>query len=145
MNRKMQIIVPKDVFDPRPVHYYSQAVKVSDTIYISGQVAWDEKGNIVGLGDMEAQTRQSLENLRRTVEAAGAKMSDIVKLIVFVRDIRDFSIPAVRKAWRHYFGDSFPALTVIQISNLWRPDFMLSIEGVAEIGLKAADRTPKRF
>ncbi len=139
---KIESIVPEGVFDTRAKHYSSQAVKAGNTIYISGQVAWDEKGKIVGPGNMEAQTRQCLENMKRTLAAAGAKMSDLVKAVVWVRDIRDFGTPEFNKVWKSYFTDGFPTLVAVQISNLWRPDFMLSIEGIAELGPKKTITAP---
>lgn len=133
---KLECILPNGVFDTRTKHYSSQAVKAGNTIYVSGQVAWDEKGKVVGLGDMGVQTHQCLKNMKQTLEAGGAKMSDVVKLIVWVRDIREFSAPEIGKLWKSYFGKRYPTLAVVQISNLWRPDFMVAIEGIAELGPK---------
>jgi reactive intermediate/imine deaminase len=142
---KPEIVIPGGVFDSRANHYYSQAIKVGETVYISGQVPWDQKGNTVGLGDLEAQTRCCLENMRLIMEAAGGKISDVVKLIFFLRDIRDFGTPEVNGVLRDYFGDLFPTSTAIQISNLWRPDFKLAIEGVAELGPKEVIVPPDVF
>ena len=133
---KMETLVPKGVFDTRAKHYCSQAIKAGTTVYVSGQVSWNEKGRLVGLGNMEAQTRQCLENMKRTLAAGGAKMSDVVKLTVWVRDIREFGSPEISELWRNYFGGRFPTLSLVQISNLWRPDFMISIEGIADLGPK---------
>ncbi|MBI4333865.1 MAG: hypothetical protein HY673_21595 [Chloroflexi bacterium] len=142
---KLETVVPAGVFDTRANHYSSPAIRAGNAIYVSGQVAWDQKGALVAPADMEAQTRQCLDNMRRTVEAGGARMSDVVRLMVWVRDIRDFTAPEVAGLWREYFGDRFPTLAVVQISNLWRPDFMLSIEGIAEPGPKQVIVAPDVF
>jgi enamine deaminase RidA (YjgF/YER057c/UK114 family) len=80
-----KVIAPKNVWDSRPQHYYAQAMIVDNTIYVSGQTAWDEKRQLIGPGDIEAQARMSLENIRRLLEAEGARMSDVVKMIFFTK------------------------------------------------------------
>jgi enamine deaminase RidA (YjgF/YER057c/UK114 family) len=69
---------------PTPISHYSNGVKVGDTIYVSGQVALDGDGRLVGPGDVVAQTRQVLENVRRVLAAGGATLDDVVKVTVYL-------------------------------------------------------------
>lgn len=130
--KSRRIIAPPDVWDSRPKKYYAQAMNVDGTIYISGQACQDEKERIVGLGDIEAQTRQSLENMRRLLESEGKKMSDIVKMIFFTKDIRHLRRGELfAKVLKEFFGPITPPCTGVQILNLWDPDFIIEIEGIA--------------
>ena len=129
-----KIIAPDNVWDSRPELYYAQATRSGNMIFISGQTAWDENMNIVGRGDIEAQTRQIFENIKRILESEGAKMSDIVKMNFFCRDIRFLRRGELfAKVLKEYFGPVCPACTGVQISNLWNPDFMLEIEAIAMV------------
>ena len=98
-------------------------------IFISGQLARDSAGNIVGVRDMRAQIRQVGENLKVALEAAGATLADLVKTTTFVTDIDEF--------FRHvdirdeYLGVSLPASTTIEVRRLSHPDLMVEIEAVA--------------
>lgn len=78
---------------PKPVGDYSQGVKVKrgTLVVISGQVAWDAQGNLVGEGDMRAQTRQVFENLQNMLASAGAGFQDVVKLGIFLKNMEDFA------------------------------------------------------
>jgi enamine deaminase RidA (YjgF/YER057c/UK114 family) len=111
---------------------YSQGVKVSGpgtTLYISGQVAQDAKGNIVGKGDFAVQARQVLENLRAMVEAGGGTLSDVVKLTFYLTDVRyRQDLVPIRE---EFFGPKLPASTLITTPALAHPDYMLEIEAVA--------------
>ena len=130
--KSRKIIAPPNVWDSRPKKYYAQAMNVDGTIYISGQACQDEKERIVGLGDIEAQTRQSLENMRRLLESEGKKMSDIVKMIFFTKDIRYLRRGELfAKVLKEFFGPITPPCTAVQILNLWDPDFIIEIEGIA--------------
>jgi len=98
-------------------------------IFISGQLARDKLGNIVGPRDMRAQIRQVGENLRAGLEAAGASLANLVKTTTFVTDIDEF--------FRHvdvrhdYLGVGLPASTTVEVRRLSHPDLMVEIEAVA--------------
>jgi len=79
---------------PKPAGDYSQGLKVKGgtLVVISGQVAWDAQGNLVGKGDLEAQTRQVFENLKNMLASAGATFSDVVKLGIFLKNREDFAV-----------------------------------------------------
>ncbi|WP_030313177.1 RidA family protein [Streptomyces sp. NRRL B-3229] len=99
-------------------------------VAISGQVALDENGELVGEGDAEAQARQVFENLRRCLAAAGASFDDVVKLTYFVTDLED--MPALRAARaEHIPDDRLPAASAVQVAGLVRPEFLMEVEAFA--------------
>jgi reactive intermediate/imine deaminase len=111
---------------------YTHIVEVTGpnkTIYISGQIAFDKDGKLVGAGDMEAQAEQVFKNLEAALTAAGAKFSDVVKMNSYITDMS--RIQAVRDVRARYFKDSLPASTFVQVAGLVRPDLLLEIEVVA--------------
>ncbi|TVL92948.1 RidA family protein [Streptomyces sp. SAJ15] len=102
-------------------------------IAVSGQVALDEHGELVGPGDPAAQARQVFENLRRCLAGAGATFADVVKLTYFVTDVAQ--LPAIREA-RDAFVDTVrpPASSAVQVAALFRPDLLLEVEALAVVG-----------
>lgn len=126
-----EIISPPNVFDTRKRYGYSQAIKAGNTIYLAGQVAWDEDGNVVGIGDFEAQTRQVYENMKRILEAAGASMTDIVWMTILCKDVREF--PKGAAAFKEYFGRYYPTGTCIQIASLAEPELLVEIQAIAVV------------
>jgi enamine deaminase RidA (YjgF/YER057c/UK114 family) len=99
-------------------------------IAVSGQIALDEQGELVGAGDAAAQSRQVFTNLGRCLAAAGATFSDVVKLTYFVTDVAH--LPAIRTA-RDEVIDTVrpPASSAVQVAALFRPDLLLEIEAFA--------------
>lgn len=124
-----EVIAPANVIKARG---YSHAIKVGNTIYVAGQVAVDEAGNTVGKGDIVAQSECAYENLKRVLEAAGASLTDIVKMNIFCTDLDSFA--KTGDVRRKYFGRHFPATTAVQVNRLVHPDWMLEVEAVAVIG-----------
>jgi reactive intermediate/imine deaminase len=113
---------------------YTHIVEVTGpgkTIYISGQIALDKDGNVVGAGNMKAQAEQVFKNLQAALDAAGAKFSDVVKMNTYITDMEQ--APAVREVRARYFGDTVPASTLVQVVHLARPEFMLEIEVIAAV------------
>ena len=125
-----QIINPPKMAPPTG---YSYAVKKSGTpVFISGQVALDAEGKLVGEGDAAAQTEQVFRNLRSVVEACGGTMDDIVKITIFVTDAA--YRPAVAAARQKHFKEGeYPASTYLVISALAVPQLLVEIEAVAMI------------
>ncbi len=110
---------------------YSHVVVASPQplIFISGQLARDKSGNIVGAGDMRSQIQQVGENLQHALAAAGATLADLIKTTTFVTDIEEFFKHA---DVRHkYLGASLPASTTVEVRRLSHPDLMVEIEAVA--------------
>ncbi|MDX3380844.1 RidA family protein [Streptomyces niveiscabiei] len=114
-----------------PAAQYSHVViGTGRLIAVSGQVALDEGGDLVGAGDPGAQARQVFENLRRCLASAGAAFSDVVKLTYFVTDMA--YMPAIREARAlHIPDDRLPAASAVQVSALVRPEFLMEIEALA--------------
>ena len=112
---------------------YAQAVKVGDTIYLSGQVSHDDEGKIVGLRDMEAQMRQAYANIKKVLAEYGATMENVVDEILFVTDM-DTAFAAAVKCRREVFsGTPIVASTIVQIQRLAFPDLMVEIRCVAKL------------
>lgn len=101
-------------------------------MYISGQVAQDERGQVVGRGDITAQATQVFENLRRALEAAGATFDDVVQTTVYLTDPRYRD--AVRAVRTRYFTGGTPASTLLIVAGLAEPDYLLEIEAIADVG-----------
>ncbi len=112
---------------------YTHVVEVigGKTVYISGQVALDKDGTLVGAGDMKAQAEQVFKNLEAALASAGAKFTDVVKMNTYTTDMS--KLPAIREVRARYFGDTVPASTLVQVSQLFRPDVLLEIEVVAVV------------
>lgn len=99
-------------------------------LFISGQLAFDERMQIIGKGDMGAQTRQVLENIKKALTAAGATFKDIIRVHVFVTDLSDFR--AVHDVRLEYFDpDHLPASTLVQVAGLAHADALIEIDAVA--------------
>ena len=112
---------------------YSQAVKVGDTIYLAGQVSHDDKGNIVGSGNMEAQMRQAYVNIQKLLAQYGATLENIVDEILFVTNI-DAAFAAAVKCRNDIFGGTpNVASTIVQIQRLAFPELMIEIRCVAKV------------
>jgi 2-iminobutanoate/2-iminopropanoate deaminase len=113
---------------------YTHIVEVTGpakTVYISGQIAFDKDGKVVGAGDMKAQAEQVFKNLEAALTAAGAKFSDVVKMNTYVTDIDQ--APAVREVRARYFGTTTPASTFVQVAKLVRPELLIEIEVIAVV------------
>ena len=113
----------------RPFGIFSQGIKKSNLIFVSGQVSKDRKGQIVGRGDIRAQTERCLENLRHILEAAGATLEDVVKVTVFVADMKH--LKEIHEVRRCFFKAPYPASTLVEISRFTHPDYLIEIEAVA--------------
>jgi enamine deaminase RidA (YjgF/YER057c/UK114 family) len=100
-------------------------------VYISGQVAWDANGNLVGKGDIRAQARQAFKNLQQVLRAAGGGLRDLLKITTYPTRLEDFS--AVAETRSTIFPGDLPASTLIVVPSLFHPDFLIEIEGVAAI------------
>ena len=119
--------------EAKPVANYKMATRLEGgrLLYISGQVAWDASGNIVGKGDVGTQARQTFENLRGVLQAAGGDLSSLMKITTYITRIEDF--PAVAAARSSVFSGELPASTLIVVKSLFHPDFLIEVEGVAAV------------
>jgi len=115
---------------PKPIGPYSQAVKASGFIYLSGQVALDPKtGDLIG-SDIRQQTERTLENVKGILEAAGTNLHHVVKTTVFLKDMNDFA--AMNDVYARYFTAAPPARATVQVSRLPK-DALLEIEVIAAL------------
>jgi 2-iminobutanoate/2-iminopropanoate deaminase len=119
--------------EAKPVANYKMATRMEGgrLLYISGQVAWDAGGNVVGKGDMATQARQVFQNMRHVLQAAGGDLSNLMKITTYITNIEDF--PAVVEARRQVFQGELPASTLIVVKSLFHPDFLIEVEGIAAI------------
>ncbi len=118
---------------------YTQLVEISGgrMVLISGQVATDKDGNLVGKGDMRAQTKQVFENLKTTLESVGATFDDVVKLNSFIVDM-PANLAAYREVRTDYLAKNAhpPASTTVGVSALVRPELLLEVEAMAVVQKK---------
>ena len=112
---------------------YAQAVKVEDTIYLSGQVSHDDRGNIVGLRDMEAQMRQAYANIQKVLGQYGATMDNVVEEVLFVTDMDTAFAAAVKCRQEVFSGTPVVASTIVQIQRLAFPELLIEIRCVAKL------------
>jgi enamine deaminase RidA (YjgF/YER057c/UK114 family) len=116
---------------------YSQVVDVraERIIFIAGQTALDQKGDLVGKSDFAAQAAQVFRNLSTALQSVGCTASNLVKLTVFLRNMDNLSI--YREARNHFFSTTAPpaapAVTLVEVSRLYGPDFMIEIEAIAAV------------
>jgi enamine deaminase RidA (YjgF/YER057c/UK114 family) len=129
---KKEIIRPAEGIHPLPWPY-SHGIKIGNGLLIAGQVALDEELRIVGPGDAEAQARQTWKNIQTVGEAAGGKVTDVVRVTTYVADLDD--VEAIHHVRREVFPDGdYPTATVIQAAKLGLPGLLLETEAYAIIG-----------
>jgi len=113
---------------------YSHGVRVGggDLLFLAGQVGWDAERRFVG-ADLTAQFEQALRNLQAVVEHAGARMTDIVKMTIYVTDRQAYldQLRPIGAIYRRYFGKYFPAMTLVEVKGLAEAEAKIEIEGIA--------------
>jgi 2-iminobutanoate/2-iminopropanoate deaminase len=115
----------------KPFGIFSTGVKTGGLVFVSGQVSQNAEGEIVGKGDVRTQTRQCLDNMRHVLEAAGATLKDVVKMTVYVTDMKDLN--AIHEIRAEYFKKEYPASTLVQVSALTKQEYLIEIEAIAVI------------
>lgn len=128
-----KLILRPESFPPPTASYYSWGVKVKDAtlLFISGVVALGPDGKILGEGDIEAQTRKTMENLEVILKEGGATLKDIIKVTVYLTSI-DY-VEAQKKVRSEYFKENQPASTLVVVKSLLKPEILIEIEAVAAI------------
>ncbi|MGH7772318.1 MAG: RidA family protein [Candidatus Binatia bacterium] len=120
---------PKNLNDPRPRYTQGILTEGGRMLFIAGQTAVDEKGNVVGKGDIEAQAKQVLENMKKVLEAGGGSFANLVKTTTYITDITYRE--GLNKVRREYYKDAPPTSTLIVVKGLANADYLLEIEGIA--------------
>lgn len=120
---------------------FSSAMRVGLTVYISGQVALDSTGAVVGAGDVSRQMQQAFENLFAVTRAARGLPADLVRVTVYVVDLQPEHTRVVHDLLASYFPrDGSPAVTVVGVSRLPRPDLLVAVDGIAVMRGEFPDR-----
>lgn len=115
---------------PAAIGPYSQAVKLGNLVYTSGMIPIVTATGQIIEGDVQAQTRQSLENLKAVLEAAGSKLENVLKATVFIKDMNEF--PRINEIYGQYFAANQPARSCVEVARLPK-DVLVEIEAVAYI------------
>lgn len=115
---------------PRGIMSQGVAVPAGRMIFASGQVARDVDGQLVGRGDIRAQTRKTLQNLQAVLAEAGATMDDVVKVTVFVTNLSEH-FAAIHEIRAEFFAAPYPASTLVEVSQLVDPEMLIEIEAIA--------------
>ena len=108
------------------------AVPAGRMVFASGQVARGVDGQLVGRGDIRAQTRKTLQNLQAVLAEGGATMDDVVKVTVFVTNLAEH-FSAIHEVRSEFFTSDYPASTLVEISRLVDPDMLIEIEAIAVV------------
>jgi 2-iminobutanoate/2-iminopropanoate deaminase len=114
-----------------PHSYYTEAVRYGNLVFVSGQVALDSDGEVVGEGDVAAQANRALENLGRVLDAAGASPAYVLKITIFMTNAADRA--RIMPARRAFFGATRPASTLVEVRALARPELLIEIEAIAAV------------
>jgi len=118
----------------KPSGVFSQATAVEAKgrlVFISGMTARRADGTIAGVGDIAAQTRQVCENIKAAVEAAGGTLDDVCRVDVYVRNMEHFD--AIHKVRREYFKPPLPASTMVEVTKMTSPDYLIEINAIAVV------------
>jgi 2-iminobutanoate/2-iminopropanoate deaminase len=116
---------------PPPLSHYTDVVTHGNLAFLSGFLAVDSDGKVVGEGDVVTQARQVHEYMSKALDAVGSSFADVLKVTVYLRDISDRG--AINSIRQEYFGDHRPASTLVEISSLAVPGALVEIEAVAAI------------
>ena len=123
-----EVIIPKG--SAPPLAPYSPGTKAGSAVYVSGTLALDSAGNLIGKGDVKAQTRHVLETIKSVLETAGGSMKDITFNHIFLANMADYA--AMNEVYREYFSERPPARYCIR-ADLVRPEFLVEIASVAHL------------
>lgn len=128
---KQQIVSDKLRTPPGQFSHATTIEARGKIVFISGMTARRADGSIAGVGDIEVQTRQVCENLKAAAEAAGGNLADVCRVDVYVRNIEHFE--TIHKVRREYFKPPLPASTMVEVTKLVSPDYLIEISAIAVI------------
>ena len=118
--------------DPLEAYAIAPGWQVGNLLFLSGQAAIDEQGEVIGVGDFDAQLVQTMANIDRLLAAGGSDRSRIVKVTIYMTDMANF--PAIVEARRKYFTPPYPADTIVEVKSLALPELMIEIDVIAHTG-----------
>jgi reactive intermediate/imine deaminase len=129
MGEKLRI--ERITIDPDPYEQFrlAQGYRVGDILVISGQAAISSEGELVGVGDFDAQAEQVFANLERVLHAGGSSLKNVIKVTIFLTDIANF--PKIVELRGRHFTAPYPADTIVEVTSLYSPDAMIEIEAIA--------------
>lgn len=113
---------------PAAIGPYSQAVRVGDLVFTSGQIALDPRTGEIVQGDVQAQTKQCMENIKAILEAAGTSLDNCVKCTLFIKDMNQFG--QINEVYGTFFGDNPPARACVEVARLPK-DVLIEVEAIA--------------
>nr|WP_295873609.1 RidA family protein [uncultured Chitinophaga sp.] len=123
--------------DPYKPFHLSQGYRAGDLLFISGQTAIGDDGQLQGIGDFDVQAEKAFQNLEKVLKAGGSSLPNVIKVTILLRDMGNFNkIVALRK---RFFTAPYPADTIVEVSSLYSPDALIEIEAVA-VADEAAER-----
>ena len=121
-----QVSIQPDPYQPYAI---SQAIRTGDLLFVSGQTAVNDQGEIVGLNDFDLQAEQVFQNLKQVLEAGQSNLASVVKVTIYLTDMQHFEkVVALRRQW---FTAPFPADTIVQVQSLFSPEVLLEIDAIA--------------
>jgi 2-iminobutanoate/2-iminopropanoate deaminase len=118
--------------DPLAPYAIAPGWQVGNLLFLSGQAAISDTGELVGVGDFDAQLVQTMANIDRVLAAGGSDRSRIVKVTIYLTDMAHF--PAIVEARRKYFTPPYPADTIVEVKSLALPELMIEIDVIAHTG-----------
>lgn len=124
--------------DPYASFRLAQGYRVGELLFISGQAAIDGNGQLVGVGNFEAQAEQVFKNLDRVLRAGGSSLANVIKVTIFLRDMSNFG--KIVELRGRYFTPPYPADTIVEVTSLYSPEALIEIEAIA-VADEAAERT----
>ena len=132
--------MPFELIDPKGLEApvgYAHAAKITGgtVVHIAGQAPFNEKGEVVGKGDLVAQFIQVMSNLKTAVEGVGGKPNQYVVLTIYITNLEAYwnNKKPLGTAYRAVFGKYFPVITLVEVKRLYNPDCMIEISGIAVI------------
>lgn len=123
--------------DPFEAFRIAQGYRIGDLIMMSGQASIDSSGNLIGVGDFDAQAEQTFQNIRGVLQAGGSDMNKIVKVVIYLTDISNF--PKVLELREKWFTPPYPADTIVEVSSLALPELMIEIDVTAMVNGQIID------
>jgi len=123
---EMETINPQDLVIP--VSSYSHGIAAGDLVFVAGQVSFDEEGDVVGVGDLAAQTCQAIANVEKVLRAAGARLSDVVSTTVYLTSFDNYA--DYDRAYGECFGGHRPARATVK-AELVKPELLVEVQAIA--------------